>query len=463
MRSLRRTLAVRFCITVFFALLLIALWAYLGAQRILHRELDHGLAAAAELEADVLAAGHAIPRHTAPPDFNAFVSTVNRFVVVRDPDGAILAANTTLAADLPVNMESVELARRGTRVWATQKWHGTSIRSVYMSPGHGDAIGNVIQVSASLDPLHAANREILFLMLGTVLLGTVATTIGAAWLAGSATLPVLDITEQAHGIQGGTVGQRITAHGDVEEFQGLVRVLNGMLERLEQILASQRRMIADAGHDLRTPLTAMRGELEIALRGERSPADYRAVLQSVLEEVEWLESISESLVLLARVEGGALKPNRFEMAITPLLSRAVQRAQSRANGREIRWRAPATDSPTAEVDERMLTAVIDQLLDNAIRHTPPGTEVDVGVEASGRLLTITVEDSGPGISSDRLPHLFERFYREDAARTRVAGAGLGLCIASAIVEAHGGTIRASRSKHGGLCITIQVPREAPIP
>jgi two-component system OmpR family sensor kinase len=368
----------------------------------------------------------------------------------------------SLSCGIPTGpyFESIEQARHGSRAWTTQTWNGTPIRSIYTTLGHGDATGNVIQVSASLVPLQAANREILFLMLGTVLLGTVATTIGAAWIAGSATSPVLEITEQAQGIQAATVGQRITAHGDVEEFQGLVRVLNGMLERLDQVLASQRRMIADAGHDLRTPLTAMQGEIEIALRGERSPSDYRSVLHSVLEEVQRLESISESLVLLARVEGGALKPNRVKTEIAPLVAQAVQRAQSHSAGREIRWRPPSVGSPTADVDERMLTVVMDLLLDNSVRHTPQGTEVDVGVEESRQRVTITVEDTGPGIPLDRLPHLFERFYRDDAARTRAAGAGLGLSIASAIVEAHGGTIQASGSERGGLRITIQLPLEA---
>jgi heavy metal sensor kinase len=457
MRSLRRTLAVRFCITVFFALLLIALWAYLGAQRLLRSELDRGLAAAYDLEADVLAAGYETPRHTGPTDLDAFVASVNRFVVVRDLDGAILATNTALAVDFPLDIESLEEARRGGRGWTTQRWKGTRIRSVYTLLGHGDTTNTIIQVSASLDPLRAANREILFLMLGTVLLGTVATTIGASWISGSTVQPVLEIAEQAQGIQARTVGQRITAHGDVAEFQGLVRVLNQMLERLDQVFASQRRMIADAGHDLRTPLTAMQGEIEIALRGERSSHEYQMVLKSVLEEVQRLESISESLVLLARVEGGALVPHRVSTDITSLLEGSVQRAQSYADGRTIRLTAPPTGRPMADVDERMLTVVVDHLLDNTVRHTPPGTAVDVGVRESGQRVTITVEDDGPGIPHDRLPHLFERFYRNDAARTRTAGAGLGLSIASAIVEAHEGTIHATAGDRGGLKISIHLP------
>lgn len=456
MRSLHRTLAVRFSVTVFFALLLIALWAYLGTQRIMRGELDRGLAAAGELEADVLAAGQQVPRHTGPPDLETFVTDVNRFVVVWDVDGSVVATNTALAEDIPADITSLERARRGGRVWTTQSWNGMRIRSAYARRGHGDTTGAVIQVAASLRPLRTANREILFLMLGTVLLGTVATSFGAAWLAGSSVQPVLEITEQAESMEAGTVGQRITAHADTVEFRGLVSVLNDLLERLDRVVASQRRMIADAGHDLRTPLTAMQGEIELALRGKRSPDEYRGVLNSVLEEVHRLESISESLVLLARVEGGALRPNPVQTDLGSVLERAVHRAAARADGREFRFRAGSDGGPWAEVDERMLTVVLDHLLDNCLRHTPPGTQVDITVRDAGGV-TISIEDDGPGIPATSLPHLFERFYRDDTARSRTAGAGLGLSIAAAIVAAHAGTIEADQSARGGLKITIRLP------
>lgn len=459
MRSLHRTLAVRFSITVFFALLLIASWAYLGTQRILRGELDRELAAAGELEADVLASDQQVPHHTGPQDLETFVTDVNRFVVVWDANGSVLATNTTLATTIPADVASLERARRGLPVWTTQSWNRMRIRSMYASPGHGDTTGVVIQVAASLGPLRTANREILFLMLGTVLLGTVVTTFGAAWLAGSSVQPVLEITDQAESIEAGMVGQRITAHADIAEFHGLVRVLNDLLERLDRVVTSQRRMIADAGHDLRTPLTAMQGEIELALRAARSPEEYRGVLGSVLEEVHRLSSISESLVLLARIEGGALRPNPMRTDLGSLLEHAVHRA-ARADGREFRFEGRTEGGPWAEVDERMFTVVLDHLLDNCLRHTPPGTQVVVTVrEAAG--VTISIEDDGPGIPATSLPHLFERFYRDDAARGRAAGAGLGLSIAAAIVAAHNGTIEADRGDRGGLEITIQLPRSVP--
>ncbi len=462
MYSLRRTLAVRFSITIFIALLFIAVWAYLGAQRILREELDHGLAAVAQLEFAVIGAGFPIALHAEPSDMDGFIDVVNRFVVVRDVDAAVLAVNTPLANNLPLDPEGFEQARRGRQVWMTQDWGDDQIRSYYGSVDLSRNRGQVVvQVAASLQPLSAANREVLFLLLGTVLLGSAASALGAGWLASSSVTPVDEITQQAQGIQPGMIGQRITEHADIVEFAGLVKVLNGMLERLDRTFETQRRMIADAGHDLRTPLTAMQGEIEVALRGERSPADYKATLVSVLEEVDHLVSISDSLVLLARLDAGTLSAERIERDVADLVQRSALRAQARAEGkRDVTFTGP-DGGATAAVDAKMLTVAVDHLLDNAIKHTPDGTSVHVSVTARDGDLTITVEDNGPGLSKETLSHLFERFYRTDEARSRTGAAGLGLTIVAAIVSAHSGKVRADASDRGGLRVSMDIPRQPP--
>lgn len=458
MYSLRRTLAVRFSLTIFVALLFIALWAYLGTRRVLRQELDNDLSAALELESAPLIIGRPLSvqhGYWALPDF---IEHVNRFVVIRDSAGQVIGTNTPLARDLPLEPEVFAAARGGARAWTTGQWHGRRIRTAYGPPPDG-APGRVaaIQVAAFLEPHDAASRRVLFVMLGTVLLGTVATALGAGWLAGSAVAPVEAITAQANAVKPGTTGQRITAHADVLEYHGLIQVLNEMLERLDRGLDLERRIIADVGHDLRTPLTAMRGELEIALRSERNAATYRSVLVSMFEEVERLSSISEALVLLARLEAGELIPERNLVDVGELVQGAVSRAKSRADGRQITLRG-AEDEVRARVDDNMLSVVIDHLLDNALQHTPTGTRIEVGLETGDATLAITVDDDGPGIPDRDLPHIFERLYRADAARSRSTGAGLGLTIAAAITNAHGGSIRAERSALGGLRIVLELPR-----
>jgi signal transduction histidine kinase len=379
MYSLRRTLAVRFSLTIFFALLLIALWAYLGAQRILREELDRGLAASAHIEKDALAAGFPIAEHSEPVDLAQFIETVNRFVVVRTSMGAVVSANAPLSTSLPLDTASFARAVAGQQVWVTQEWGDHRVRCFYWAAQVRDhAQPVVIQVAASLTPLAAANREVLFLLLGTVLLGTVASWLGAGWLADSSVDPVVEITEQASRIGPAETGRRITEHADIEEFAGLIAVLNGMLDRLDRAFETQRRMIADAGHDLKTPLTAMRGELEVALRGDRHPDEYRAILTSVLEEVDHLASLSNSLVLLARLDAGTLVPERIERDVAALAERAAGSARGRCGEREIHF-CSADHDAVAPVDAQMLGVALDHLLDNGIKHTPEGTKVLLGV------------------------------------------------------------------------------------
>ncbi len=459
MQSLRRTLSVRFSLTMFAALLVIALWAYLGARRVLREELDRGLAASAHLESAVLAAGYRIPPLSSQRDSEEFVEAVNRYVVVRDAAGRVLATNTPLAAGLPYDPAKLAIAVQGGTAWETATWGPGSVRSVYLGVAHeraGDA--RVVQVSASLAPIDTERRQMLLLMLGTVVLGTVAAMLGGGWLARSAVAPVAEIAAQTNAVAAGAVGQRITAHAEVEEFNGLVAVLNRMLERLDRGLLAQRRIIADVGHDLRTPLTAMRGEAEVALRNPRSPEQYQRILASLLEEIDHLGTISDTLLLLARIEAGDLALHCLDTDVGDLVTRAVQRVRQRATDHPFTY-APTTDGlGSAALDGRMVSLVLDHLLDNAVRHTPPGTPVTVSVQADADAASVTVEDAGPGVSDDILPHLFERFYRGDAARGRGAGAGLGLTVAAAIVHAHSGTISASRAESGGLRVTVRLPR-----
>ncbi len=458
--SLRRTLAVRFSLTIFAALLVIALWAFLGAQRTLRTELDNGLVSALNLERDVLASGSTLPAHAGPTDFGVFVHNVNRFVVVRDVRGNILNMNTTLAGDLPIDSSSFAAARNGRISWVTTPWGDERVRSVYApAPTNSPAGMRVVQVAASLHPLAEENREVLFLLLGTVLLGTVATAFGAVWLAGSAVQPVTEITAQAQAIEPGVSGQRITAHADVAEFHGLVGVLNSTLERLDRAYQTQRRIIADVAHDLRTPITAVRGEIEIALRSQRTPERYRATLASILEGVDHLSGINEALILLARIEAGELAPHPEPVDLATLAASAVQRVHPRAGGRALKFQRPGSGSATAFADPGMIGVLLDQLLDNAVRHTPSDTRVEAIVTANGAHVSVAVRDNGPGIADEVLPHLFERFYRADPARSRTAGPGLGLTVAAAIAQAHHGSISAANLPTGGLEVTVVLPSD----
>jgi signal transduction histidine kinase len=412
------------------------------------------------MESTVLAAGHELPGHHSHDDPQEFRDEINRFVVVRDSVGTALAVNTPFANDLPFDSAALALAARTHTAWATQTWRGEQFRTIYLAVDHElPDDDRIIQVAASLRPKESAARQVFLLMLGTVALGTVAATLGAGWLSRSTMAPVAEIAEQAAEVTPGAVGQRITAHAQVEEFNRLVTVLNGMLERLDRGLLAQRRIIADVGHDLRTPITAMQGEIEVTLRHPRSPERYQQALASILEDVNHLGTISDTLLLLARIEAGELAPRVRETDVRDLADRAVRRIRQRIADHPIHFvPEDGGEGAPAHVDGTMVELVLDHLLDNAVRHTPPATPIDVQVRADLQSVSVTVADQGPGVSPEMLPHLFERFYRGDTARER-GGAGLGLTVAAAIVSAHGGTIKAAKSDPSGLSVTIRVPRQ----
>ena len=294
-------------------------------------------------------------------------------------------------------------------------------------------------------------------MAAIVLLGTLATAIGAGWLAASSVAPVHTIAAQAGGITGEVAGQRITVHANVSEFQGLIQVLNAMVTRLERACRWHRRIVRDLGHDLRTPIAAMRAAVELALWKERSPAEYRSILASTLEEIDRLTLISDALVLLGRLQAGEVTLRLAELDVRALAREAVAQVQDGIGGHKVTL-VESAGEVSIKADPRLMRMVLEQLLDNARRYTPPGSCIDVLVQTSGSNALITVADNGPGVPEDVLPHLFEPFYRSDQARGRDGGPGLGLTATASIVALHGGTVRASCGSEGGLRVTVSIPR-----
>jgi two-component system heavy metal sensor histidine kinase CusS len=268
--------------------------------------------------------------------------------------------------------------------------------------------------------------------------------------------PVQRIAEEARGITGTAGGHRITTHADVAEFTGLIQVLNDMLARLERVRAWHQRIIRDLGHDLRTPITAMRTGTEVALWSERTPEEYRRVLHSTLEETERLAVISDALMLLGRLESGDLQPQLTRMDVRSEVRDVIERARQRSADHRFEVVCSST-IVEVEADPVLLGMVLDQLLDNAVRYTPAGTRIRVSAMLADGAAQVVVEDNGPGVPAAKLPHLFEPFYRADEARGRNGGPGLGLTVARSIVELHDGTVAAERGAESGLLIRIRLP------
>lgn len=257
---------------------------------------------------------------------------------------------------------------------------------------------------------------------------------------------------------GGEATHRFVAPPDAPELAELARGFNRLLDRLASGQAAQDRFVADASHELRTPLTVLRGELEVALRRDRSGPEYRETLENCREEIQRLSRLTENLLTLARADADAPLPAR-ELVDAATVCRTVgEQFASSAAQRSISFEVDATREVMVEGEGLALERAVANLVDNALRYTPPGETVRLVAQAAGSEALIIVSDSGPGIAPEHLPRLFDRFYRVESFRSREqGGAGLGLAIVRSQVEAHGGTV-AVRSELGqGSTFEIRLP------
>ncbi len=438
--------------------LIVASW---GASRVLHHQLDQALAAAAFLIANGIAT-QIRELGVDPPlaaDASGYRREVNRYVVIRDVAGRAVGATPGSAMDLPLDGAALRAAQEGRREYSSARWHEMPIRSVYVGVSTGGVPGDrVVQVAASLDPIRSLQRDLVLIFAGIVLLGFAATFVGAWSIAGSVVRPVAEITQQATNIEVGTLAQRISAHATTEEYRGLVAVLNRMLERLDGAFQAQRRFTGDVSHELRTPLTALRGEIEVALRADRTPRDYQRVLHSALEEIDRLTTMAEELLLISRAEARLITPRREPTDVHAIVAASLERLRDRIVEKELRVEQAQEDGAgRVEADRGLVTRLVDELLDNAVHYSGVGGRVMVRLERRPDALRLLVEDTGPGIPPADLPHIFEPYYQADRVRTRGAGTGLGLTTAAAIARLHGGAIRAANREQGGARFEVDLP------
>jgi signal transduction histidine kinase len=265
------------------------------------------------------------------------------------------------------------------------------------------------------------------------------------------------MTAEADGIAVDRLSDRLPVPGTGDEVARLAQTLNRMLGRVEAGVEEQHRLVADASHELRSPLAAMRAEIEVSLRGDSLDDDARAVLLSTLEEVERLSTTVDGLLILASADRGALDLSFTTVDLATTTRQHAERFRALAAAREVELvltLRPAWVGGDAE----WLGKAVANLIDNAIKFSPPGGRVLVSTECDRRECRLTVLDDGPGIPPEERERVFGRFYRRDQARTRgLGGTGIGLSIVREIAIAHGGRVWVDAGAGGGCAFTIAMP------
>jgi signal transduction histidine kinase len=240
-----------------------------------------------------------------------------------------------------------------------------------------------------------------------------------------------------------------------------------MFDRIEEAFTLQKQFTADASHELKTPLTILMGEIEVALKNPRTPEDYQNILKSAVEEIKRITNIVDDLLIIARLESGQLPLLKHPVRVDELLLDAVSKTSGYAAQHSVsvnyevqNLSAHESEEIFVQADRDKLLSVFMNLLDNAIKYSKPNGTIGVVQKIEDKFARLEIVDKGIGISSDDLPHVFDRFYRADKSRSGYAsqrGSGLGLPISRFLVQAHGGTISIDSRKGEGTTVTVSLP------
>ena len=316
----------------------------------------------------------------------------------------------------------------------------------------------LVEVGGSAKPIKDVLRRFLVsFLIGLVLVLALAIW-GGFWVIKWALAPVKIITATAHEITSHHLDKRLPVVETGDEIASLSKTLNQMICRLDESFQSINRFTADASHELRTPLTIIRGELETWLLDESLSNNVRETIYSLVEETEHLSKIVECLLSLSRLDAGSAQMERVRLNLADLVSTTTDQMTPLAAEKHVTLSSRAQGLVEVEGDRVRLKQVVVNLLDNAIKYTPEGGSVTVGVNVSDRRAQLEISDTGPGISDRDLPHVFERFFRADRIRLgTIEGAGLGLSIVQSICTAHGGVVKAENHANGGCRFTVQLP------
>jgi two-component system, OmpR family, sensor kinase len=391
------------------------------------------------------------------------------------PSGGIRDASDTTSAT-PI-ISASELAKARTRT-ITTSGHLTGlnedVRILATPMARRDGIWVVVVATAVANNVTAINHVSTGLLVGGAALVLLASS--GAWLLSTLALrPVEQMRRQAAELAAGTDSGKaqLQVPATRDELARLGHTLNHLLDALGGALAQQRAFVADAGHELRTPITLLQTELELAERDCRSAADLRRAIANARQDTARLATLTEQLLFLASHDEGGNPPTRELQPLRPLIERCAERARRLAGQRQIALCLQVPDEAVADIDANDVERALDNLLANAVRHAPDGTAVDIEVhdvdpdedptpatnaQPTHGSLQIVVRDHGPGFPDSFIPHALERFRRADPGRSSASGgSGLGLAIVQAVATEHGGTVSVANAATGGAEAVIRLP------
>ncbi len=389
------------------------------------------------------------------------VRTAGNYIQVIDSTETVVARSASLKGfSIPFTDKSKAVVKGGIESYELIDIPGRYPVRVVTKPIilKTKGVVGVVQVASSLEGVEKIFHHLLyFMVIGIIAAVLVAGVIGS-FLALKALRPVDEITVLARRIGAESLDERLDVHNPRDEIGRLATTFNDMIERLESSFNQIQQFTADASHELKTPLTVLKGEIEVALRGDMEAAELKDVLVSSLEEIDRMSYIVKNLLDLARSDIDAESGTDKEVALDGILTERVEQLKKKAVEKGVELNVRANAALVVIGDPIRLGQLIYNLVDNAIKYTERDGLVDLFLEEGRSFAILRVRDSGEGIDEKDQPFIFDRFYRVDKARTSTSSSfGLGLSICSEIVKAHGGEISVKSELGEGSEFTVSLP------
>jgi heavy metal sensor kinase len=453
--SLRGRLATWSTLVLLAALLLYAAIVYVSLRQVLWHELDERLHNDIETLEGLLQPYWTTEGPHLPPGESVLDADDYRWMEVWSRDGRLLFSSGVAAAE-PIAALAVPPSDRALSL----DLGGRGPVRVKEESGHIDGHPVIVRVVASEARLHQEIVELLWLvgLAMPVVAGLAA--LGGYHLVKGTLRPVDRLVAGANAVTAERLDVRLPVANPRDEVGQIAQAFNATLAKLETAFDQMRRFTANASHELRTPLTALRTTGQVALAGAEGADDYREAIADMLEDVEQLSRVLDTMILLAQADAGTILVEPRQVDLDALVTDVVRECDVLAQEKEQRVSLACT-AGQVHADPTILRIAIANLLHNAIRYAPVGSEVAVRATADAASWIIEVQDAGPGIAPEHHPHLFERFYRVDPGRSRaLGGVGLGLAMARWSVQAHGGQIQVLSRVGAGSTFRIVLPRRS---
>lgn len=381
-----------------------------------------------------------------------------KFIQIIDASGKIGAKMNDIETEtIPVSFNTMERALKGEAVYETMENVNPRLRMLTLPILENKKVTSIVQVGSSLADFDETMRKLLIIMFISIPTSISVTIIVGYFMAKKSLRPVGQIRRAAVKISSSNLDERIDVKGRKDELSRLAETFNEMISRLKDAFQRVNQFSIDVSHELKTPLTILKGETEVALRKERANEEYKKLLESNLEEIDRMSRIIDDLLLLSKADSKDMKLNVENISLRDLLADVCMNMKVVATNKGIDLAVDELTDVRFIGDELKLRRMLLNIIDNGIKYTQKGGVVTVSSSTDNGYAYITVKDNGVGISKDDLKYIFDRFYRADRSRKRESGSGLGLSISKWIAEAHKGTIEVESQLSAGSQFSIKLP------